>query len=212
MSLTFYYTPHSNASRIRISLNELGVPHETVPVDLKAGDQKKPAFLANNPNGKVPTIVLDGTPVFESVAVQIALGERYGVEKGLWPRIGGAEHLQALTWLVWSQVSLASALIRRMQNTSSYVPEDQHNAKQAEAAQAEIQHLLGILDERLKDRAYLTGENIMLVDLDVAATIVWGMHVVKLDVGRFARVKEWLGRVSGRPSFREEMPLPASAA
>lgn len=63
MSLTFYYTPHSNASRIRISLNELGVPHETVAVDLKAGDQKKPAFLAHNPNGKVPTIVRAEMPL-----------------------------------------------------------------------------------------------------------------------------------------------------
>src|SRR5690606_36214588 len=57
MALTFYYSPQSNATRVYITLAELGIPHETVFVDLRAGEQKKPEFLALNPNGKVPTIV-----------------------------------------------------------------------------------------------------------------------------------------------------------
>ena len=67
-------------------------PYEEVRDDLHAGDQKKPEFLALNPNGKVPLLVIDGTPVFESVAIQIALGERHGVAKGLWPALDSAEH------------------------------------------------------------------------------------------------------------------------
>ena len=100
MSITFYFAPQSNASRVHGSLIELGVPFEKVRVDIRIGEQKKPEFLALNPNGKVPTVVLDGTPMFESVAIQIALGERYGVERGLWPAPGTPERLRALTWLV----------------------------------------------------------------------------------------------------------------
>ena len=83
MSITFYYNPMSSAARIHLSLDELGIPYEKVLIDLQAKDQKRPEFLALNPNGKVPTIVIDGQPMFESIAIQIYLGERFGVERGL---------------------------------------------------------------------------------------------------------------------------------
>jgi glutathione S-transferase len=95
MSLTFYYSPMSSATRIHWALEELGIPYDKVKVDLAAGDQKKPAYLALNPNGKVPLVVDDGTPIFESLAILIYLGERYGVEKGLFPP-GWAERGEAL--------------------------------------------------------------------------------------------------------------------
>ena len=207
MSIKFYYCPHSNASRVRMSLSELGVPHETVQLDLKAGDQKRPEFLAINPNGKVPTIVLDGTPMFEAVAIQIALGERFGVEKGLWPRVGSAEHLQALTWLVWSQVSLVTAVMRTSWNESEYSPKEQHNPKQAEVAWAEVQKLLKILDARLDGREYLTGDRYTLADLDVASTIVWADMVKKLELDELPRLRAWVRRCAARPAFKAEMPV-----
>ena len=110
MSIKFFYTPQSSADRVHGTLHALGVPYEEVRVNLRAGEQRTPEFLAINPNGKVPTLILDGTPMFESVAIQIALGERYGVEKGLWPALGSPEHLTALTWLAWGQVALGGAI------------------------------------------------------------------------------------------------------
>ena len=61
MSLTFYYTPQSSADRVHASLQALGIPYDEVRVDLRAGDAKKPEFLALNPNAKVPLVVIDGT-------------------------------------------------------------------------------------------------------------------------------------------------------
>ncbi|MCC6559161.1 MAG: glutathione S-transferase family protein [Polyangiaceae bacterium] len=205
MSITFYYSPQSNAERIHLTLAELGVPHETVRVDLRAGDQKKPELLALNPNGKVPTIVIDGTPMFESVAIQIALGERYGVEKGLWPAPGSPEHLTALTWIIWGQVTLAGTLFRYMMNTSSFVPEEQHNAKQAEVALGELRSLLRILDARVTGRPYLTGEVFTLADLDIASVLNWGLHFAKIDISDLPNLKAWLGRANDRPAARAAM-------
>lgn len=202
MSITFYYAPRSSASRIRWSLAELDVPHEAVRLDLGAGDQKKPEFLALNPNGKVPTIVIDGTPMFEAIAIQIALGERYGVEKGLWPALGSPEHLQALTWLLWGQVTFAAVLYRYMMNTSEWTPKEQHNAAQAESAMTEVHNLLRILDARLTGRAYVTGESFTLTDLDLAAMLGWGLMVAKVDVSPYANVQAWLGRIQERPIAR----------
>lgn len=205
MSITFYYTPQSSAGRIRVSLAELDIPHEVVRVDLRAGDQKKPDFLAINPNGKVPTVVIDGTPVFESVAIQIALGERYGVQKGLWPAPGSPEHLTALTWLVWGQVTLTGALFRYMGNTSEYFPKEMHNEKQAEQALTEMRDLLRILDSRLDGRPYLVGERCTLVDLDLASMLGWGLMAAKIEFDELKNLKGWLGRIAERPAVKAAM-------
>lgn len=206
MSITFYHSAQSNADRIRISLVELGLPHETVTVNLRAGEQKKPEFLALNPNGMVPTIVIDGTPMFESVAIQIALGERYGVEKGLWPQLGSPEHLQALTWLIWGQVTLGGAMNQYMQNSSDWIPKERHNAAAAEYALGEFKRLLGILDGRLDGRDYITGSNFTLADCDLASVLGWGLYMVKVDISAMSNLKAWLGRINARPSFAREQP------
>ncbi|MBA3550453.1 MAG: glutathione S-transferase family protein [Nannocystis sp.] len=201
MSITFYFSPMSNASRIMLSLTELGVPFETVQLDLRAGDQRKPEFLAVNPNGKVPAVVIDGTPMFESVAIQIALGERYGVEKGLWPQLGTPAHLDALTWLVWGQVSLAGALFSYMMNTNDWFPKERHNTAQAEHYLKESQDLLRLLDARLEDRDYITGERCTLVDIDLASVLGWALQSTKIDTSDLKHLPGWLARISRRPSF-----------
>lgn len=205
MAITFYYSPQSNASRIYWSLEELGIPHEKVKLDLRAGDQRKPEFLALNPNGKVPTIDIDGTPMFESVAIQIALGERYGVEKGLWPAVGSPEHLQALTWLVWGQVTLSGSVFRYMQNTSTYFPAETHNAKQAEQALKDVYDQLGILNARLSNREYIVGDRFTLADVDLASVLGWGVSVAKFDLTPYPNVSAWLARLSERPGMQRSM-------
>lgn len=205
MSITFYYSPQSNATRISATLEELGIPYEKVKLDLKAGDQKKPDFLALNPNGKVPTIVIDGTPMFESLAIQIALGERYGVEKGLWPALGSPEHLKALTWITWGQVTLGGTLMRYLYNTSEWVPKELHHAPQAEALLKEVHEQLGILNGHLSKHANLTGDRFTIADLDLASVLGWGLHVAKVDITAYPKVGAWLGAVTKRPSITKVM-------
>lgn len=205
MSITLYYATMSNASRIHASLEELGVPYEKVTLDLRAGDQKKPAFLALNPNGKVPTVVLDGTPMFESVAIQIALGERYGVEKGLWPALGSPEHLTALTWLVWGQVSLGAAVMRYMHNTAAWVPAEQHHAPTAEAALKETHALLAVLDAQLTKHAHVVSDRFTLVDLDLASVLGWATHAAKIDITAYPKLGAWLAGAAQHPGLRAVM-------
>lgn len=205
MSITLYYHPMSSAARILLTLEELGVPYEKVLVDLQAKDQKKPEFLRLNPNGKVPTIVLDGQPMFESIAIQIALGERYGVERGLWPALGSPEHLQALTWLCWAQVSLVTPLFKYMANTSDYTPAEQRNAKQAEAALAETHEMLRILDARLGERGNIVHGGWTLVDADIASVLGWGLYAGKLDISEYRHLGAWMNRARERPAQQKMM-------
>ena len=205
MSIKFYYTPQSNATRIHWTLEELGVPYEKVKLDLKAGDQRKPEFLALNPNGMVPTLVIDGTPLFESIAIQIALGERYGVEKGLWPALGSGDHLQALSWIIWGQVTLAGAIVQYFRAASDFFPAEGHNPKQAEMAMEAINKGFGILNDRLKDRQYVLGEKFTLVDLDLASVLGWAMQGLKVDMATYPHLGAWLGRSSSRPGMKVAM-------
>jgi GST-like protein len=96
--LVLYASPMSSATPVTLALTELDVPHEFVHVDLTAGDQHKPAFVALNPNGKVPTLVIDGKPMFEALAILQWLGDRFGVERGTWPAADTRERFEALSW------------------------------------------------------------------------------------------------------------------
>lgn len=202
MSVTFYYAPQSSATRVHWALEELGIPYEKVRVDLRAGEQKRPEFLAINPNGKVPALVVDGTPMFESLAIILHLAERWGIDKGLWPRVGTPEHAEALTWSVWGTVTAGGSLWRYFYNTSSWLPTESHNAVQAEMAKKEFTEALRILDARLQGREYLVGDRFSLVDVANASMLNWATAMNAFDRSAYPNVAAWYDRCTARPAHR----------
>jgi len=204
MSITLYWSPRSSATRILWALEELGVPFEKVRVDIQAGDQKKPAYLALNPNGKVPLVVDDGVPVFESIAILIHLGQRYGQDKGLWPSIGSKVHGEALAWIVWSGVTLQPTMFRYMLNTQERFPAEARNAKQAEIAKAELDKLVAIVEAHLAKSPYFVGDSFSYVDLALASAMgFWKMS--GHDFSAHPHVAKWLEACQSRPAFKAAM-------
>jgi glutathione S-transferase len=203
MSLKFYYSPMSSATRIHWALEELGVPYEKVKLDLTAGDQRKPEYLALNPNGKVPLVVDDGTVIYESLAILLHLGERYGVEKDLFPS-ASAPRAEAFKWMAWAQGTLVDTASRIMRNSSERFPAEQHNVKQLEAARKEIAELLGILDKELDGKEYLVGGKFSFADLAIAAYVPF-MARLGVDLGPHKHVQAWVGRCMGRPAMARVM-------
>jgi len=197
MSIVFYYSPMSSAVTVHWALEELGVPYEKVKVDL--GVPRKPDFLALNPNGKVPTLVHDGTSIFESVAILIHLGETFGVERGLFPPPGAAR-AEALKWLVWCNVSVGEALSRFLRNTSERIPAEQRNAAAGELARKDVEALLDILDAALAKRPFLAGDRFGLADLHLAGIVSY-LGMVGFDVKRRGATASWLQTCTSRPGF-----------
>jgi glutathione S-transferase len=189
MSITFYYSPRSTATRVHWALEELEVPYAKVKLDLAAGDHKKPDYLRLNPNGKVPLLVDESTPIFESLAILIHLGQRYGSDRGLWPRPGAPAQGQALAWTVWGSSTLGGAVGDYVFRGGS--PE----------ARAEVEALLKILDSRLGVPGLnMLGERFTLVDVATASVVnLLGRSEVTLDP--YPQVKEWVARVSSRPAL-----------
>jgi GST-like protein len=204
MSIIFYGAPFSSASPVACALAELEVPHERVVMNLAAGDTRKPEFMRLNPNGKVPTLVVDGTPMFEALAILLWLGERYGSERALWPLPGDPARLQALSWCTWSYVTFGSALVRYQFATNARVDPALHNEAAGKHALGEIRQLLDMLETRLTAQSHMLGAAYSLVDLVVASVLGYGAFV-GAPVNEYPHVKAWLERCQARPSFKSVM-------
>jgi glutathione S-transferase len=203
MSIVLYAAPNSSAVPVACALAELEIPHERIMLDLKAQEQKRPEFLALNPNGKVPTLVVDGTPMFEALAIMQWLGERYGVQRGKWPAADTPERMQALSWSAWAYVSYLQALMHWVHAASDFSPASMRNAAIAEYADTELQRMLAVLEDRLRAGSHVLGEAFSLVDLIVAGCIGYGV-ICGVSVDAYLNVKAWLERCQQRPSFKRE--------
>lgn len=202
MTITLYAAPLSSAIPVVNAVEELDVPHELVLLDLASGDQRKADFLALNPNGKVPTLVVDGVPMFEALAIMQWLGDRYGVERGMWPASDAPERLAALSWSTWAYVTFGATFKRLELASSERVDAALHNEGQAELARNELQELLAILDGRLGSRDYLLGDDFTLVDLIVGNAVTYAAFVGVPTTGH-DRVEGWLARLHERPAYKK---------
>ena len=200
MSLVFYTSPMSSAVPVQWALEELGVPYEKVVLDLQKQEQRKPEFLKLNPNGKVPLLVHDGVPIFESIAILMHLGETYGVDKKLFPA-PGLQRAEAFKWLAWLNVSVGAAISRFFHNTSERIPKEQHNDKAAEAAKAEAHALLKILDGALEGKSYLVGDTFTLVDVQ-ASSWCWYFTHFGFDLAPYKSITAYTARCMSRPKAK----------
>ncbi|CAN7442321.1 glutathione S-transferase family protein [Acidovorax sp. Leaf78] len=201
MSIVLYWHPMSSASPIACALAELGVPHERVKVDIRTGEQHRPEYLALNPNGKVPTLTVDGAPMFETLAIHMWLGHRFGIERGLWPAAGTPEALQALSWCAWSYVTYGALMVRL--NVATRGDEALHSDIHAQAAKAGLNDLLAVLDARLAKQPWMLGADYSLVDLVVGSVLGYSVFL-GAPVSEHPHVQAWLARVQARPAMQIE--------
>jgi len=198
MSLVFYWHPMSSATPIACVLAELAVPHERVRIDIRAGEQRTTDYLAINPNGKVPCLVVDGTPMFEALAIHLWLGEHFGVAKGLWPHDGTPARLEAMSWCTWAYVTYGAVIGRVWLATSDDALRD---ADHAAAAIRTATALLDLLQARLSQQPWMLGEAYSLVDLVVGQVVGYGTYL-GAAVEAHPAVAAWLQQVQARPAMQ----------
>lgn len=198
MSLVFFFAPMSTACITELVLAELEVPHERITLDFQKAETGKPEFLKLNPNGKVPVVVHDGVPIWESAAITMYLGEMFGVEKQLYPA-AGPKRGEAMKWIAWTNVTLGDAVGRYTRNTMDWFPAEQHNAKAGEAAKQDIENCLRMIDNALEGRAFLLGDY-TLADTHLNTFLDWLRHM-KVDFSPFTRLNTWSERCAARPAY-----------
>lgn len=210
MSLTLYSAPMSSATVVVCALAELGVDYDTVQLDLSAGDQKRPDYLALNPHGVVPTLVVDGVPMFETIAILQWLADRYGVERDLWPAADRPERLIALSWTSWVYVSYGMLINALNFAQSPNVDTALHHPPLATEAMQRLDAALDRLDAHLAEHPYLLGDTYSLADLIVACVVVYSTYC-GVSVEQHPHVQSWLQRFQLREAYATAWAAPPPA-
>ena len=202
MSIRLYSWNPSSAPGARWALEELGVPYEYIQLDRAKNEHRAPAYLAINPNGKVPALVDSGQPYFESLAIMLHLGESYGQKRGLWPSDGAGRAERAVLVGVGDtelRAYMMQYLYHGLDTPVSYAPADRSNAT-AEYNHRQYQWMLDVLETRLAGRPYILGDTFSLADIPAAAVLMFGTMLGAGVEGR-AHVEAWLSRCSARPAL-----------
>jgi glutathione S-transferase len=106
--LTLYFAPGSSSMAVHIALHEIGAPFGGRPMSFKKNDMRSPEYLALNPEGKVPTLDIDGRPLTEVAAILFYLAKRYP-DAGLLPRDDIEADARALSWMSFAASTLHPA-------------------------------------------------------------------------------------------------------
>ena len=203
MAIKLYSWPMSSGTRISWALEELALPYEYVQLDAKKQEHRSAEMLAVNPHGKVPALADGELKLFESGAILLYLGNRYGPAKGLWPEPKGKAHADAVCWTVWAMTEIGNYMMQYLyhglDSPVSYKPEDRSKAAAA-YNRAQLDRLLDALEARLEGRDYLMG-GFSLVDVAAASWLLLGMKLGLPLEGR-PRVAAWCKRCAGRPAFK----------
>jgi glutathione S-transferase len=188
--------------RVRLMLALLGLPCETRPVDLVAGEHKQASFLALNPLGQVPVLRDGELALADSNAILVYLASRYGAESWLPREPRRAAAVQR--WLSIAAGEIAFGVAAARAATLFGMPCDDRAA-----AQARGRAILGIMDDALKDSAFLAGPEPTIADVACYAYIARAPEGgVALEPHR--AVRAWLERVESLPGF-VAMPVAAGS-
>jgi GST-like protein len=197
--IELYYWPTPNGHKITMFLEEAGLDYRIHPVNISAGDQFKPEFLAFSPNNRMPAITDtapsdNGEPVsvFESGAILLYLAEKTGqfLPRDLRGRKAATE------WLFWQMGGLGP-MAGQNHHFGVYAPEKIPYAISRYVN--ETNRLYGVLDRRLANHRYLGGETYTIADMAAYPWVVpWKRQQQTLD--DFAHVRRWFDEIRERPA------------
>ena len=198
-----------NGRKASIMLEEVGLPYNVHPVNLGKQEQLAPEFLVIAPNNKIPAIVDHDAPgrlsVFESGAILVYLAEKTGK---LLPS-SGAERYRALEWLNW-QMGGVGPMFGQLGFFA--IRSTEKSALAIDRFTEECRRLLGVIDRRLQQCAYLAGDNYSIADV---ATYPWMQAgktflgpVLGPDMEAMPAVNRWLTAVGERQAVKRGMAAP----
>ena len=194
-----YYAPGAASMVVHWLLIELGIPHELRRLDLTAGEQKRPGYLALNPAGVVPTLVVDGQPHTEAAALLLQLADTHP-GAGLAPPIGSDARARYYQWMLFLANSVQPAF------RAWWYPHEPAGEARVEAVRAavtpRIEAMWQRVDAHLAEHGpWLLGEQLSAADFLLTMLMRWSRNMPRpaTDWPRLAALAQ---RMKARPSFR----------
>lgn len=200
----FWHPLSGHCHRVQLMLSLLGRPVDLVEIDVLAGENRTPSFLARNPLGQVPVIEDRGLTLADSNAILVYLALAYDPARR-WLPADPAAAAAVQGWL-----SLAAGPLVQGPSTARLVRLFGVDADWERAAAA-AEHLLGHLERHLEDRAFLVGGGATIADLAHYAYVALAPEGgVALEP--YPAVRAWLGRIEDLPGFVPMRRTPLAAA
>jgi GST-like protein len=197
-----------NGHKVHIMLEECGLPYRVHAVDIGAGDQFDPAFLAISPNNKIPAIVdpqgPDGAPIslFESGAILIYLASKTGQFMPASTR----GRYEMLEWLMF-QMGSVGPMLGQAHHFRIYAPEKIGYA--IDRYTNEARRLYGVMNRRLAKTKYIAGPEYTIADIAIFPWLrSWKNQGI--DWSDFPNLKGWFDEIAARPAVRRGVEVLAA--
>jgi len=197
--IIFYYNPQSRAAMTRWMLEEVGADYEIRTIDFTAGDSRSPEFLAINPMGKIPTIVLDdGTVLTETGAILTWLADAFP-DAGLAPPLGSSARGTMYRWLFFAGSCWEPAMIDRMMRP------DAPGSKQM-LGWGDYDDVIDTFEKAMQPGPWLLGDQFSAADVYVAASLGWGGMFGAPRIKESAVIQDYIARATARPAYARANP------
>jgi glutathione S-transferase len=194
--LRIHGSARSRTQRTLWLVFELGIQYEHDDLLPRSPGTKTPEFLALNPNSRVPVIEDDGFVLCESMAINFYLAKKHN--SPLYP-VDPCDEALALQWSFWEVDRLDRTLANYLTHTS-VLPEAERDASIADAAWAEVEPAMNVLDGALSKAHWLAGPAFSIADLNVAAAM-W--RCLGMDLSRWPAMRDWFARCWDRPAAKK---------
>lgn len=202
--IDLYYWPTPNGWKISIMLEETETPYNLIPVDITAGDQFKPDFLAISPNNKMPTIVdpqgFEGQPLslFESGAILLYLADKTGQFIPKQPR----DRYAVIQWLMF-QMGGVGPMLGQTHHFRQYAPEKIPYAINRYTNEAT--RLYRVLDKQLSQVEYIAGEY-SIADIAIFPWII-SHEKQGQNLADYPNLQRWFDAINQRPAVQRGLAL-----
>lgn len=190
-TITLFHSPQTRSSGALMLLEELGAPYELCVLNMKAGEQRLPAYLSINPLGKVPAILDGDALVTEQVAIFIYLADRFP-QAGLAPAFDDPDRGPYLRWLAYYGSCFEPAIMDKCQKHAPAAP--------IETPYGDYDSMLDVLEAQLAKGPYLLGESFSAADILWGGALQWTM-MFDLVPKRPIFV-DYAERINARPALR----------
>lgn len=212
--IQLYSLPTPNGVKVSIMLEETGLPYEPHLVRFDANDQMSPEFLSLNPNNKIPAIIDPNGPgekplaLFESGAILLYLADK---SRKLIP-LDEAGRYETIQWLMF-QMGGIGPMFGQVGFFNKFAGKDFEDKRPRDRYAAESRRLLGVLDERLRERQWIMGDDYSIADI---ATFPWIRNLIGfyeagdlVGFADFPHVKRALDLFLARPAVIRGLNIPS---
>jgi len=201
--MELYYSDILSAHRACAVARYLNAAVEYIYLDLVKGDQKRPDYLAINPNGKVPTLVKGKRITWESDAVICQLSDDMGAE--LWPH--DARQIEITRWFSWNAQHFTRAggalyfenIVKERFGIGAPDP------AVVDEALADFRRYALVLNDHLAGRTWIVGNTMTVADLSVAMTLPYARNA-QLPLNEFPDVRRWYDQIDAIEAWRDPFP------